>query len=90
MKTRNIADIFRDKGMERGTLHVLEMQQEQLNTLQRSIRELAAMQDQIITSLQNVVAGTTGMRHEMMKRLKQAGLAMPDDDLDPNTHSLGN
>jgi len=89
MKIGAVQENLKNRGFERGTQYVLELQQEQINTLKRQVKELTQMTEQLVDTLQNVVNGAVGMKEQMMKTLASNGLvASPEDDLDPSTHNL--
>lgn len=90
MKVSRIEDVIRDKGMEQGTVFVLGALQEQINTLAASLKAQQELMDRMIDTLTNVVHGAAGMKEEMVKRMKSAGLFSEEDDLGENTSKIGN
>lgn len=83
MKTREIKDRIKAMGFERGTVYTLEALNEELLQTRRDLRELAVYFDKLTDSMNGVmvVAGN-------MKAVLDAN-AQREDDLGPNTHSLG-
>ncbi len=91
IKTKEIEFILRNKGFEKGTIHILEALNEQVRTINKQQIDLANNCIKIVETLDNVVNGATGMRDEMMKKLKSAGLMtdVSDDGLGASTHGIG-
>lgn len=90
MKTRNIEETLRNRGFERGTLYVLEQQNEQIRMMEKNMATMAQMLNQMVDALNNVVDGATGMKMEMQKALKKAGVSVDSEDIGENTHRIGN
>lgn len=89
MQTAKIEDILRNKGFEPGVKHIFEIHNEQIRALNKQNVQLASDLAHLVDTLQNVVNGALGMKEQMEKRLKAAGLGGPQDDMDPNTRALG-
>ena len=89
MKSRQVAEILRNQGAERGTQVILEALVEDVNTMKKAISELAGMQDKQLDMMSNVINGAHAMRGEMMKAMSKAGLLEHEDDLHPSTQALG-
>lgn len=92
MKIRNIEKILRDRGVEQGVIYLLQLQQEQINQLDGSVRQMAQLLDKMIDTLNNTVQGASAVKQETMNLLSKAGIFVgaekPDDGLDPNTQAL--
>lgn len=88
MKSRQVSEILRNQGYERGTQVILEALAEDVNTLKRHQSEMAGMMDKVITALNNVVMGAQGMREEMRRSMRKAGLLEHEDDMGVSTQSI--
>jgi hypothetical protein len=92
IKTRQIEQTIRDRGMERGMIYLFEMQQEQIKQIDGSVRQMAALLDKMIDTLNNTVQGAAAVKQDLINTLGKAGITVgsepADDGLDPNTQSL--
>lgn len=91
MKARQVEELLKNRGMERGTVHMLTYLVERNNALESQLNQMAQMQMQMVDTLQNVVTGTTGMRTQMIKTLRENGINVEseDDGLGPSTQHIG-
>lgn len=88
MKQRQVSEIIKNQGAERGTVVILEALVEDINVLKRAVSELAGMQDQLINTMHNVVNGAHNMKMELATRMKKAGLLEHEDDMGVSTQSI--
>lgn len=87
MKTRDIKDILRNRGQERGVLFVLESQNEQIIALHRGLKDCAIAIDKVIDIVSTLVQVGENMKSTIEKVNKQVG----EDryDLGDNTQMIG-
>ena len=91
MKTRDIENVLKNRGFEKGTLYMLQALNEENRTLRKSVTELAQLLNHMVDTMQNVVNGVHGMREEQIKALKKAGVLMDDtvaSEMGPNTQDM--
>jgi len=84
MKTREIRERVKAMGFERGVVYCMEAMNEKIIQQQRDLRELAAYFDNLVNSMQGVIAVAGRMKEtiEGMQNPAEAEL------LGPNTNSL--
>lgn len=82
MKTREIKSILAARGFEKGTLHVLETINEEVQQNARDMKELAHMFDKMVDSMDGMMTVAGNMKDHLDK------MRQKDDGLDPNTNSL--
>lgn len=87
MKTRDIKDIIKNRGLERGTLFVLESQNEQIIALHRGLKDCAVAIDKVIDIVGTLVQVGENMKSTIEKVNKQVG----EDryELGDNTQMIG-
>ena len=83
MKTRDIKDFYKMHG-EGGLIKILEGQNEQLKSLEKSITELALMQDKIIDTMTGVmtVAGNMKETIDRINNPKEEELGISTQSID--------
>lgn len=84
LRAKDIEDQLRHRGSERGTVYCLQVLAEQQIALQRDMRTLAEMMEQMTDILQSVT-----LVGENMKNVLDSVGKQKEDDLDPNTYALG-
>lgn len=83
MKARDIEGILKQRGFERGTLHVLVALSEQITQTRKDLTELAGMFDMLTNNMQGMLAVAGRMKEVIEKRTQE------DDGQDPATQLLG-
>ena len=84
MKTKDIRDRIKAMGFEKGTVYTLEAMNEELLQTRRDIRELANYFDRMVDSMNGMMTVAQSMKDVLDARSQR------EDELGPNTHSLGN
>lgn len=86
MKQRDIQTIINNRGFERGVIHILTEQQEQITTVAQGISEISILMDKmvdIVMTSQAVVEGVTAVVDKVKKSLDD------EDDLNSATQLIG-
>lgn len=94
MKARQVPEMIKAMGYERGSVHIMSALVEQVNQQEKQIQELTGMLNKMVDTLANVVEGSHGMRSEMISTLKRAGINVSaeekeGDGLGPATELIG-
>lgn len=94
MKAREVEQIFKTHGAERGALVVCTALVEQVNQIEKNLKETAMLTHQLVDTVSNVVEGTHAMRGQMIGSLKKAGISVDSeevesDGLGPATNLIG-
>lgn len=90
MKTREIEEIVKNRGFERGMVYIAQALNEQVNQMAKAISELEKAMHLLADTQMNVVKGVGGVRSELVGTLRKAGLSVeePKDDLGPSTQGI--
>jgi molecular chaperone GrpE (heat shock protein) len=94
MKARQVEEIIRNQGMERGVVYILASLVEQVNQIEKNLNLMAQVQHQMTDTVANVVEGVGGMRSHMISTLRKSGInvdseEMESDGLGSSTHLIG-
>lgn len=84
MKSRAIEDTIRSMGFEKGTVHVLQTINEDLQSQRKDLQELG-MEFLKMIELVDQLANVSSV---MKDRIEKLGKEPEDDGLDPNTQGL--
>lgn len=79
MKAREVEQIIRAQGIERGTVFILTSLVEQVNQLEKNVTLMGQVQLQMTDTVANVVEGAGAMRHQMISTLKKNGLVTSEE-----------
>ena len=91
MRTREIEEILRNRGSERGTLYVLQALNEQVNQMAKAISELEKACHLLADTQLNLTQGVGGVQAQLVETLRKAGISVEgqsEDDLGPSTQGI--
>lgn len=90
MKTREVENILRNKGMDRGVVYMLEYLVEKTNSLEKNLVDCAQLLNALVDTVSNLTNASSEAISQQKKLLARHGIAPDEDDgLDPSTHNIG-
>lgn len=79
MKAREVEQVIREYGMERGTVRILTALVEQVNQLEKNVTLMGQVQLQMTDTVANVVEGAGAMRRHMISTMQKHGMVSSEE-----------
>ena len=91
MNTREIEEIVKNRGFERGMVYIAQALNEQVNQMAKAISELEKACHLLADTQLNLTQGVGGVQAQLVETLRKAGISVEgqsEDDLGPSTQGI--